>query len=45
MLETVGTCAICGETIDCRDGFLNGVVTEQSILCFSCAEHAEETGG
>ncbi|WP_394219209.1 GrpB family protein [Halobacillus trueperi] len=37
--EKVGTCAECGTTIYCENGFLNGVLSANKTLkCFSCDE-------
>lgn len=37
MHEKVGTCAACGTTIYCENGFLNGVLSENKTLkCFTC---------
>ncbi|WP_182914119.1 hypothetical protein [Paenibacillus sp. 1011MAR3C5] len=37
MKELVGHCRACGREVYCRDGFLDGVVQEDSsVLCFAC---------
>jgi len=37
MKELVGQCRVCGKDVYCRDGFLDGVVQENSfVLCFEC---------
>ncbi|WP_431802621.1 hypothetical protein [Halobacillus andaensis] len=39
MVELVGTCAVCGKTIYCKDGFLDGVIDEDQLLrCYECEE-------
>ncbi|WP_168118957.1 hypothetical protein [Paenibacillus sp. HB172176] len=42
MREYVGTCSLCGKSIYCEDGFLNGIVLEdKELLCFECRESAK----
>lgn len=41
MQERVGTCANCGKTLYCLDGFFNGVKEKGRILCFECKEKEE----
>ncbi|WP_347550183.1 hypothetical protein ABFG93_01305 [Pseudalkalibacillus hwajinpoensis] len=39
MIEKVGLCVNCKKPIYCRDGFLDGIFTEDKTLyCFSCVE-------
>ncbi|MUV37654.1 hypothetical protein JNUCC1_01460 [Lentibacillus sp. JNUCC-1] len=39
MEEEVGVCVSCGKTVYCRDGFLDGVVTENhELYCFECVD-------
>lgn len=43
MHEKVGTCAECGTTIYCENGFLNGVLSESKTLnCFTCDEQKHQ---
>ncbi|WLD94894.1 hypothetical protein [Alkalihalobacillus sp. AL-G] len=41
MKEYIGTCKECQKSIYCLDGFLNGIVLKDGILCFEC--HEEES--
>jgi hypothetical protein len=37
MVEEVGVCTMCNKTVYCIDGFLNGMLNDQSeLLCFHC---------
>ncbi|EKE31127.1 MULTISPECIES: hypothetical protein [Salimicrobium] len=39
MEEFVGYCASCGKEVYCKDGFLDGIVTEdKQLYCFTCGE-------
>lgn len=40
MKELVGNCCTCKKEIYCLEGFLNGVVSEQGLLCFNCHDEA-----
>lgn len=43
MQEYVGVCQQCNKAIYCFDGFINGVVDEESRLtCFECSEEKQE---
>lgn len=44
MKELIGYCHICKKEIHCLDGFLNGIIDEQtkSIVCFSCIDSYQE---
>lgn len=42
MQEYVGVCRQCNKAIYCFDGFINGVVDEESRLtCFECSEEKQ----
>lgn len=37
--EIVGTCVRCEKTVFCRDGFLDGVVSDtKDLYCYACYE-------
>ncbi len=40
--EIVGECLACGETVYCRDGFLDGTNENNKLLCPSCSEELLE---
>ena len=42
MKELVGSCLECGTNVFCHDGFINGVVTENGVICFACHEKKEQ---
>lgn len=42
MKEYIGTCKKCQKSIFCLDGFLNGIVLEDGLLCFECKEKETE---
>ncbi|WP_277679743.1 hypothetical protein [Gracilibacillus dipsosauri] len=42
MEEIVGECLACGETVYCRDGFLDGTNENNKLLCPSCSEELLE---
>ena len=42
MKELVGSCVQCGTDVFCHDGFINGVVTENGVICFTCQEKNEQ---
>ncbi|WP_419881162.1 hypothetical protein ACN6MY_16465 [Peribacillus sp. B-H-3] len=42
MIEFIGLCTRCGEKIFCRNGFLDGILFNKNLICFSCAELEEE---
>lgn len=45
MKELVGQCRDCGKDVYCRDGFLDGVVQENSsVLCFACDSEIKDEG-
>ena len=45
MEELVGSCRICGASIYCKEGFLNGIVNEdKTLVCFECAEEEADGG-
>lgn len=37
-MEVVGPCTLCGKTVLCEAGFLQGVQEQGRLLCFDCAE-------
>lgn len=42
-MEVVGVCTSCQKTVYCRDGFLDGVVSDdKKLYCHSCFEKAEQ---
>jgi len=44
MQEFIGNCRVCGKTIYCENGFLNGTVQEdQTLECFECQELRQES--
>lgn len=43
MHEKVGKCTCCGKEIDCLDGFLNGVHSnDKKLYCFDCVNKQKE---
>ncbi|MCV9885612.1 hypothetical protein [Metabacillus halosaccharovorans] len=42
MVEKVGECVTCKKIIYCTDGFLNGVVKNSEVYCFTCAEKSDQ---
>ncbi|MEK4299543.1 hypothetical protein MKY30_09140 [Oceanobacillus sp. FSL W8-0428] len=41
--EFVGTCTLCGKSVYCHNGFLEGVVQENhTLVCFACQNKTEE---
>jgi hypothetical protein len=36
MKEYVGNCKECEKSIYCLDGFLNGIVSGDTLICFEC---------
>ncbi|WP_281279548.1 hypothetical protein [Aquibacillus sediminis] len=38
MKEQVGSCSECGKSVYCLEGFLNGVIEEGRLYCFTCAD-------
>jgi hypothetical protein len=39
--EYVGECQICGKEVYCLDGFIDGVVNKDGVICFSCVDKGE----
>ncbi|WP_200816479.1 hypothetical protein [Salirhabdus sp. Marseille-P4669] len=42
MEEVVGSCQVCGKTVYCMDGFLDGVNEHGKLKCFNCAEDSDK---
>ncbi|MFE8702177.1 hypothetical protein ACFYKX_16380 [Cytobacillus sp. FJAT-54145] len=42
MKEFVGHCFICKKELYCLEGFFDGVVAGEQLLCFTCSEGNEE---
>ncbi|WP_257349172.1 hypothetical protein [Pseudalkalibacillus decolorationis] len=38
MKEYIGPCKQCQKPIYCLDGFINGIVLVDGLLCFDCQE-------
>ncbi len=43
-MELVGVCVICGISVYCRDGFLDGVTDKGSLYCHDCYPNAADKG-
>lgn len=46
MQDLVGQCKACKRKIYCNDGFINGIVLEDTtLICFDCSEHEQSVSG
>jgi hypothetical protein len=45
MQEEVGVCCKCGKKVYCLDGFLNGTIELEGLLCFDCSNLKLESHG
>lgn len=42
MVEKIGECVSCKKNVYCTNGFLNGIVINSAVYCFTCADEKDQ---